>query len=92
VESYDFTYLIWVWNLVSRPNWKRKLRAIEGRVLRSLGLFGHKIKKMVRGWGKLHNEYHNVYFAKYYEGHQIKEYEIGDACSTHGDRWEMMKC
>jgi hypothetical protein len=42
-------------------------------------------REEVAEWTKLHNEeLHNVCSPTYYFGDQIKEYEMGGACSAHG--------
>jgi hypothetical protein len=49
----------------------------ESRVLRRI--FGPKRDEVIGGWRKLHNEeLHNLYSS------QVKEDEMGGACSTNG--------
>jgi hypothetical protein len=52
----------------------------ENRMLRSL--FGPKNDETIGRWRKLHNEeLHNLYSSP---NDQVKEDEMGRACSTHG--------
>jgi hypothetical protein len=45
-----------------------------------------KGNEVTRGWRKLHNEeLHNILFAKYKQNDQVKENEMGMACSTSGE-------
>jgi hypothetical protein len=53
---------------------------LENRVLRRI--FGRKRDEVAGGWRKLHNEeLHNFYSTL-----QVKEHEMGIACSTNGRR------
>jgi hypothetical protein len=57
----------------------------ENRVLRRI--FGPKRNEVTGGWTKLHNEeLHNLYISKYNYTVQVKEDEIGRACSTNGEQ------
>jgi hypothetical protein len=59
----------------------------ENRVLRRI--FGPKRDEVTGGWRKLHNEeLHNLYifFFKCNWNDQVKEDEMGRACSTHGEK------
>jgi hypothetical protein len=71
-ESTTQTYcsLYYIMSLTLRE--EDRLRVFENRVLRRI--FGPKRDDVTGGWKKLHNE----------ENNQIKEDEIGDACSTIG--------
>jgi hypothetical protein len=50
---------------------EHRLRVFENRVLRRI--FGPKRDEVTGGWRKLHND-------------QVKEDEIGGACSTNGEK------
>jgi len=54
------------------------------RVLRRI--FEPKREEVAGGWGTLHNEELNNLYASpnIIRGDQIKKYEMGGACSTHG--------
>jgi hypothetical protein len=52
----------------------------DNKVLRRI--FGSKWDEVTGGWRKLHNELHNLYSSPS-RMHQVKEYEMGRACSTH---------
>jgi len=51
----------------------------ENRALRRI--FGPEREKVGGAWRRLHNELHNLYVSP---NDQIKEDEMGGACSTHG--------
>jgi hypothetical protein len=74
------------WSLTLRE--EHRLRVFENRVLR---IFGPKRDEVTAGWRKLHNEeLHNLYSSPriimYNE--QVKENEMGRACSTNGgEEW-----
>jgi hypothetical protein len=49
-------------------------------------VFGPKRDEVTGGWRKLHiEELHNLYFSPSYN-EQVKEDEMGRACSTHGEK------
>jgi hypothetical protein len=55
----------------------------ENRVLRRI--FGPKRDEVTAGWRKLHNEeLHNFYSSPNNYNYQVKEVEIGRACSANG--------
>jgi hypothetical protein len=56
----------------------------ENRVLRRI--FGLKRDELMGGWRKLHNEeLHNLYsLPEYNQNYEVKEDEMGRACSMHG--------
>jgi hypothetical protein len=68
-------------NRVLRVFENRVLRVFENRVLS--GIFGPKRDEVTGEWRRLHNEeLHHVYSSpRYYMGAQIKEVEMGEACS-----------
>jgi hypothetical protein len=63
---------------------EHRLKMFLNRVLRRI--FGPKIEEVARGWRRLHIEElcNFLRFTKCYYGDQIKEDEMGGACSTHG--------
>jgi hypothetical protein len=64
-----------------------RLRVFENRVMRRI--FGPKREKVTGGWRKLHNEFYNLYvLTKHNQNDQVKEHEIGRACSTNGGEAE----
>jgi hypothetical protein len=70
-----------LWSLTLRE--EHRLRVYENRVLRRI--FGTKREEIAGGWRRLHNvELYNLYVSQCYSGDQIKEGEIGRACSIHG--------
>jgi hypothetical protein len=69
------------WSLILRVECKQ--RVFENMVLRIM--FGHKRDEVTGEWRKLHNEELNcLYSTQYCSGDQIKQNEIGKACSTYG--------
>jgi hypothetical protein len=54
---------------------ENKVRVFEKRVLRRI--FGPKRDEVTGGWRKLYKE----------ENDQVKEYEMGRACSTNGKEY-----
>jgi hypothetical protein len=62
----------------------------ENRELRRI--FGPKGDEVTGGWRKLHNEeLHNLYSSsKYSKSKQVKQDEMGMACSTHWGKEECM--
>jgi hypothetical protein len=67
------------WSLALRE--EHRLRVFENRVLRKIS--GPKRDEVIGGWRELRNE-ELVLFAKYNCNYQVKEDEIGRACSTNG--------
>jgi hypothetical protein len=69
------------WSQISRE--KHRLKVFENRVLRRIS--GPKRDEVTEGWRKLHNdELHNLYTSpSTIRNDQVKEYEIGRACSTN---------
>jgi hypothetical protein len=44
-----------------------------------------KWEEIAGGWGNFHNgEVHDVAFTKYYQGDEVKGYEMGGAFITYG--------
>jgi hypothetical protein len=75
------------WSLTLRE--EHRLRVFENRVLRRI--FGPKRDEVTGGWRKLHNEnLHKLFFAKYNYNDQVKEDEMGRACSTNGGQEECL--
>jgi hypothetical protein len=69
-----------IWPVTIRE--EHRLRMFENRVLGRI--FGPKRDEVTGRWRKLHNEeLHNKLLTKYYQGDQIKEDEVGGACSAH---------
>jgi hypothetical protein len=67
------------WSLTLRE--EHKLRVSENRVLR---IFGLKRDEVTGEWRKLHNEeLHNLYSSPSIISDQVKEDEMGRACSTN---------
>jgi hypothetical protein len=68
----------------SKFYYRNALRVFENRVLRKI--FGPKRDEVTGGWINLHGvELHNFpLFTKHYISDQIKEDEMGEACSAHG--------
>jgi hypothetical protein len=70
------------WSLTLRE--EHRLRVFENRVLR--GIFGPKGDEVMGDWRELHNEeLHNLYSSP---NDQVKEDEMGRACSTNGGEEE----
>jgi hypothetical protein len=68
---------------------QHRLRVFENRVLRRI--FGSKRNEVTGGWRKLHNEeFHNLYSSPstYNYNDQVKEDEMGRACSINGGEEE----
>jgi hypothetical protein len=59
-----------------------KLRVFENRVLRII--FGPKREKVAGGWRTLNNEKFQNLYASPNWGDQVKQDEMGGACSMHG--------
>jgi hypothetical protein len=72
------------WSLTLREEYR--LRVFESRVLRRI--LGSKRDEVTGEWRKLHNEEHHVILAKDNQNDQVKEDEIGTACSTNGSEDE----
>jgi hypothetical protein len=72
------------WSLILRE--EHRLRVFENRVLRRI--FRPKRDKVTGDWRKLHNEelYNLVLLAKRKQNDQVKEDEMGRACSTNGEK------
>jgi hypothetical protein len=64
------------WSLTFRE--EHRLGVFENRVLRRI--FGPKIDEVMADWRKLHNE---VLLARHNQNDQVKEDQIGRACSTN---------
>jgi hypothetical protein len=57
----------------------------ENRVLRRI--YGPKRDEVTGGWRKLHNEeLHNLYSLQWGNQNEVKEDEMGRACSMHGEK------
>jgi hypothetical protein len=69
------------WSLTLRE--EHRLRVFENRVLRRI--FGPKRDEVVRG-RKLHDEeLHNLHSSPNWND-EVKDGEMGEACSTHGEK------
>jgi hypothetical protein len=67
-----------------------RLKVFENRVQR--GIFGLKGDEIIEGWRKLHNEQlHNLYFSPSIIRMMQSEDEMGSACSTHGEKWNVWR-
>jgi hypothetical protein len=67
------------WSLTLRE--ERRLRVFEDRALRRI--FGPKRDETTGGWRRLHNE---ELYKLYSSPSQVKEDEMGRACSTNGEK------
>jgi hypothetical protein len=74
------------WSLTLRT--EHRLRMFENRMLRRI--FEPKMDEVTGGWRKLHNEELYNFFTKYNYNDEIKDDEMGRACSMHGGEAKYM--
>jgi hypothetical protein len=69
----------WCENWSLTPRSEHRSRVFDSRMLRKI--LGLKWEEETRDWNKSHEEeFHDSFLIKYYDGNQIQEVEINEAC------------